>query len=182
MVADPGDHADVVPVGRLDLLAQAEVGGGVEGAGEPVSHGLGVDAHCVGGAAFDLAGVSGPCFEFWNRDRAGEVVDPVGVGVLGEREELGQRAFELAVELGVDVARLFGGEWDPVVVASQFGVDGLHLGGGEDQPVGAGASGELDVGGFPVEAIGADGDGGVPGAALGPVGCEGVAVVDVAGV
>ena len=40
-------------------------------------------------------------------------------------------------------------------------------------------AGQLDVGGFAVEAVGADGDGQVPGAALGAVGGEGVAVGDL---
>ena len=65
----------------------------------------------------------------------------------------------------------------------EFG-DGLavQIGGfgvGQDQPVLVAAAGQFDIGALPVEAVGADGDGEIPGAALGAVGGKGVGVGEV---
>jgi hypothetical protein len=56
-----------------------------------------------------------------------------------------------------------------VEVRVGFGGEPGEVGVGDDEPVLRDATGQVGVGGFPVEAVDADGDRQVPGAALGAV-------------
>ncbi|MCZ7537289.1 MAG: hypothetical protein M5T61_16190 [Acidimicrobiia bacterium] len=179
-VVEGGDGADVASVEGLDGVADGDVAGGVLGSGEAVAEDLGVVADEVGGVSFDGAGVDGPAFEGDQVEGRRRLLDGLGVGVLGEGEVLAAGGGESPEQLVVGVG-LLAGERDEAVVADQILVEGVEFGGGDDEPVRGPAAGEDEVAGFAVEPVEADGDGEVPGAALGAVGGGGVGVSDGVG-
>ncbi len=113
----------------------------------------------------------------------GEAVDAGEVRVQAVGELLGVGAADALDQLDAGVAGFVVRGREPGVVACQLrhGV-AMKLGGfgvGEHQPVLRCAARQLDVGAFAVEAVGADADGQVPGAALGPVGGQRVGMSEV---
>ena len=182
-VVEGGDGADVVPVGRADLAADPDVPGDVVDAGDPLGEVGAVEAVGVGGDPLRGHGDGEVGFEVGEGDGAGEAVDAVDVGVEAVGELLGVGAADALDQLVAGVGGFVVRGREPGVVAFQLhhGVV-VELGGfgiGEHQPVLRRAAGQLDVGAFAVEAVGADADGQVPGAALGPVGGQRVGVGEV---
>jgi hypothetical protein len=137
------------------------------------------------GAGSDLLGPGGAAVEGFEVDQgagAGPGRDGVEVGIDGVGELLGGGSGEAGAEVFVDRVDLLV-RWDqPSVVALrvEFSAQGGVFGVGEHDLVGSAPAGELDVGGLAGEGVGADGDGEVPGAALGAVGGECVGVGEVA--
>jgi hypothetical protein len=179
VVAD--NRADVAAVVGLHPVADGQVRGCVLRPCDLIGDEAGVAADDPGGFGFDAPAPLSGLFEVAERDRVGELVDVVGVGIAGEGEELGAGPFEALGELGREVVGLLAGQGDAGVVVGELGVDLVEFGAGEDEPVGLSAPGEAGVAGFAVEAVEADADDKVPGATLGAGGGEGVGVVEVPG-
>ena len=108
----------------------------------------------------------------------------VDVGVDRVAEMLGTGAGEVLGEVFLGGVGFVVGVGDALVVACDVslgvGEQGGGFGVGEHDVIGVDASGELHVGGFAVEGVGADRDREVPGAALGAVAGEGVGVGEMA--
>jgi hypothetical protein len=88
-VVEGDDGPDVVSVEALDGLADGGMGRGVHGALESGAGDGGVDAGDRVGTVLDLAGVGGSGFQGGKVVGDGGGGDEFGVGVAGEREELG---------------------------------------------------------------------------------------------
>ena len=144
---------------------------------------VGVDADVLGRELLDVSAVVASGFEIREGVESGPLVDEVDVGVGGVGEVLGAGPLERVDEVVLGGCRLLARQWDGVAVVAFDAVGGefvevVDVGLGEHDEVVAAPSGEVDVGGLSVEAVEADGDRLIPGAALRSGGRDGVGVID----